>query len=304
MKENRKTELKVGITVIVAVILFIFIFGWAKNIVFSSGYKELSIRFDSVAGLEKGDAVTINGVRKGYVTGVKVDKDSVVVNATLEPDVELRNDAKFHVAMLDLMGGKKIEVHPGTSSVPFDYSVMHSGRFQGDIASAMAMLSGVQDDLVTVIKEVKISLTSLNSVIGDKEFKSDVKATIVELKRLTEKVSTVITENRDGLKKLIASGTRLADNADSFITENKEEIKTSVKQAGELIRNTNELVTKLTKFSDEITNKQNNIGKILYDDQFLSDLKATMKQAKDLINLLIKQLEGKGLKVEADVDLF
>ena len=304
MIETRKTELKVGITVIMGVIAFIIIFGWAKNMVVGSGYKDLVIKFNSVAGLEKGDAVTINGVRKGYVTGIKVEKDSVIVATTLEPDVELKADAKFFVSMLDLMGGKKVEIYPGSSSQALDLSKMQSGSFQGDVASAMAMLSGVQEDLVIVIKEVKTALTNMNSVIGDKEFTTDIKNSVTSLKQLAENVSLVISENRENLKKLLSSVVQLADNANSFIAENKEGISTTVKQAGELIRNTNELINKLIKFSDEITNKQNNLGKALYDDQLLNDLKATIKQAKDLINTLIKQLEGKGLKVEADVSLF
>jgi len=304
MKDTRKTDLKVGITVIAAIVLFAVIFGWAKNLVVGSGYKDISIVFDSVAGLEKGDAVSINGVKKGYVTELKIQGDSVYVKATLEPDTDLRNDARFNVAMLDLMGGKKIEVYPGKSPVLLDLSKSHSGSFQGDIASVMAMLGSVQGDLVTVIKEVKTSLSNLNSIIGDKAFTDDVKKSVANLKTLTEKIMVVITENRDGLKKLINSGTQLADNANNFISENKDEIKTAVKQANELIRNTNELIAKLTRFAEEVTNKQNNAGKLLYDEQFLNDLKATIKQAKDLTNTLIKQLEGKGLKVEADVSLF
>lgn len=304
MKETRKTEVKVGITVIAAAIAFIFIFGWAKNLVVGSGYKDLVIKFNSVAGLEKGDAVTINGVRKGYVTGISVEKDSVIVSTTLEPDVDLKADAKFYVSMLDLMGGKKVEIFPGSSGTPLNYAIMQSGAFQGDVASAMAMISGVQQDLIFVIKEIKTTLTNLNSIMGDKEFSADIKSSVASLKKLAEKVSVVITENQEGLKKLINSGVKLADNANSFIIDNKEEISNTIKNANELIKNTNELITKLTKFSDEITNKQNNLGKILYDEQFMGDLKATIKQAKDLITTLIKQLEGKGLKVEADVDLF
>lgn len=304
MKDNRKTELKVGITVIMAVLLFILIFGWAKNMVVGGGYKNLNIVFNSVAGLEKGDAVSINGVRKGYVAEIAVIKDSVIVKTTLEPDADIRSDARFHVAMLDLMGGKKVEIYPGKSEIPIDYNRTQSGSFQGDIASAMAMLSSVQEDLVIVIREIKSSLTNLNSVIGDKEFTSDVKKSVAGLKNLTEKISAIITENREGMKKLINTGSQLAENANNFISENKDEIKTAVKQTNELIKNTNELIGRLTKFADEVTNKQNNAGKLLYDDQFLNDLKSTIKQAKDLISTLIKQLEGKGLKVEADVSLF
>lgn len=304
MKETSKTELKVGITVIVAVLLFIIIFGWAKNLAVGSNYKELVVNFNSVAGLSKGDAVSINGVRKGYVTEISIVKDSVRVKAILDSDTDLRMDARFYVSMLDLMGGKKVEIFPGKSDTPLDYSKIHSGSFQGDIASTMAMLTSVQEDLVYVIREVKVSLTYLNDVLGDKKFTEEIKKSVLGLKTLTEKITLVINENRDDIRKLIGTGAQLAENANSFILGNKDDIKTAVKQTIELVNNTNDLISKLSKFADEVTNKQNNAGKLLYDDQFMNDLKSTIKQAKDLLNTLIKQLEGKGLKVEADVSLF
>ena len=304
MKETKKTELKVGITVILAFILFFVIFGWAKNLVIGKGVKELDIKFNSVAGLEKGDAVMINGVRKGYVTAIELVNDSVMVNVSLDEDINLKNDAKFYVAMLDLMGGKKIEIYPGSAAEPLDFKKIQAGTFQGDIASTMAMLSSVQEDLVTVIREVKTSLAGINNLIGDKAFTDEVKKSVTGLKNLTDKISAVISENRDGIKKLIDSGNKLAQNANDFIGSNKDEITSTVKNANELIKNTNDLIVRLTKFSDEITNKQNNAGKILYDEQLFEDLKTTVKQAKDLVNTLINQLKGKGLKVEADVSLF
>ena len=72
MKNQKKTEIKVGITVVVGVLVFLWIFGWAKNYNINSNRKEMTIEFNSVAGLEVGDAATINGVRKGFVDDIEV----------------------------------------------------------------------------------------------------------------------------------------------------------------------------------------------------------------------------------------
>ena len=67
MKDQRKTEIKVGVTVILGLLIFLWIYGWAKNFTVNSHRKEISVEFASVSGLSEGDPVTINGVKKGYV---------------------------------------------------------------------------------------------------------------------------------------------------------------------------------------------------------------------------------------------
>ena len=71
MKDQRKTEIKVGITVLLGLIIFLWVLGWAKNWTVNSQRKEIIVEFSSVAGLEVGDPVTINGVRKGYDTAIR-----------------------------------------------------------------------------------------------------------------------------------------------------------------------------------------------------------------------------------------
>ena len=38
MRNEKKTEIKVGITVLAGIVLFIFVYGWAKNYSVSSDY--------------------------------------------------------------------------------------------------------------------------------------------------------------------------------------------------------------------------------------------------------------------------
>jgi phospholipid/cholesterol/gamma-HCH transport system substrate-binding protein len=80
MKNERKTEIKVGITVTLSLLLFIWIFGWAKNFTLSTDRKEVQIEYTQTAGLEVGDQVTINGVRKGFVNKIKNVSNKVLVS--------------------------------------------------------------------------------------------------------------------------------------------------------------------------------------------------------------------------------
>lgn len=301
MKNNRKAEIKVGITVIAAIIILLWLFGWAKNYNLGAAQKELSIRFDNIAGLEVGDRVTINGIRKGTVESFLNDGNSVIVKTLMDGDAEIKEDAQFTILMLDLMGGKKIEINPGTSANEIDYSQIQNGYFAGDISTAMAMLSSVQNDLVDVIKEVKISLNNMNDIIADKDFSENVKISFKNINKLSNQLSILIESNKNEISGLISSGKNLTESANNLITENKEQIGESIKRLNDFINNSNSLVKKIDESISEIKNKENNIGKILYDENFLKEITETLNRVKELTRLLQTQLEGDGINVDANI---
>ncbi len=301
MNQMKKTEIKVGITVAVGIILFLWIFGWAKNYRLNSQRKIVKIEFSSVAGLEKGDATTINGVRKGYVEEIQNRNNSVLVTVNLDDDVQLKKDATFSILMLDLMGGKKIEINPGNSPEELDYTKIQKGRFLGDISTAMAMLSSVQSDLVDVIKEVKISLTNLNRVFSKKEFFDNVESSVNNLSELTAELTELVKTQKSEIEKLINNGNALAENMNNVILENKDNIRQTMESASNVLSEMKKLIAKANKLSDETVNKKNNLGKILYDEELMGNLKSSLEKLNKLSEILIKQLQDDGVNVDVNI---
>ncbi len=304
MKDERKTEVKVGVTVFVGLILLIWILGWAKNLSFSTQKEEVTVKFPNAAGLEVGDNVTVNGVREGNVEAIKVKDDYVLVKLILNNDLKLKSDASFNLDMVDMMGGKKIEINPGASAQPLDLSEIQNGNFSADIPSVMAMLGSVQNDLVTTLKQVKIAVTSLNKYLTDDKLTGEIKSSAKNLNDITEKVNQMIDENRSSIKKLTSNSVELTNDAKNFISENKESLNNSIKEISVVLKSTDSLLTKLNGFAAEVKNKKNNIGKIMYDENLVRNLNTTIKQVNELTALLIKQLNNKGLKVDTKIHLF
>ena len=301
MKDQRKTEIKVGVTFLLTIIIFLWILGWAKNWTINSNRKEISVEFSSVAGLEVNDPVTVNGVRKGYVEDIKINGSKVITLINLPSDIIIKEDAKFSVMMLDLMGGKKVEVNPGSSINELDYKKLQQGNFEGDIASAMSMLGSVQNDLVDVIKEVKISITTLNKTITDEKFTNDLKTSVANLSMLTDNLNRLVINNKDELNKLLKSGNELTKNVNSFLETNRDTLTLTINSVHDVMKTSKELLTKLNDFMDKTNTNQNNFGKLLNDSGLVDDLKTTIQQAKELIKILIEQLKSKGVEVNAHI---
>ena len=301
MKDQRKTEIKVGITVVLGILIFVWVFGWAKNLTVGSERKEISVKFSSVAGLEIGDPVTINGVRKGYVDDILIKGNEVVTVLNLEKEVNLKTDATFSVMMLDLMGGKKIEVNPGSASEEIDYIKMQNGEFLGDIASAMAMLGTVQNDLVDVIKEVKVTLSSVNKTLTDQQFNNDLKTSVSNLVLLTENLNSLLKANSGEINKLLKSGNELAQNVNEFIKTNKDSISQTLSAVQEVLKESKTMLVKVNSLIDQTNKSENNLGKILNDPKLLEDIKESISHVKDLTRILVEQLKAKGIEVNAHI---
>ncbi len=304
MKDQSKTEIKVGIMVIAGTLLFLWVLGWAKNFSFSANDKYLEIKFPTVAGLELGDPVTVNGVRKGSVEDFKIESEDVIVNVKLDSDVDLKKDAEFSISMLDLMGGKKINISPGNSPEEIDYGKVQQGQFNADIPRVMSMLGSMQEDLNGTIKDVRVTLTSLNNYLTDQQLNENIKSSIANLKDLTHKLNTLIDRNGENLSQIASNTVELTQDAKELIHNNKESIQSSISGLNTVIQRSDSLLSKLNNLADETTARKNNLGKLLYDENLYNDLAGTLKDVKELTKILTEQLKGEGINVDANIDIF
>ncbi len=304
MKDQSKTEIKVGLMVIVGALVFLWVIGWAKNFSFSTNEKLLDIKFSTVAGLEIGDPVTVNGVRKGNVVDFKIEAEDVIVEIKLDPDINLKEDASFAISMLDLMGGKKINISPGNSNQEIDYDKVQQGQFQPDIPSVMATLGSMQGDLDKIVKEVQITLTSLNSYLTDQQFNDNIKSSLSNLKDITGRLDVLVAENQSDLKTITSNTVQITSDAKEVLQNNKESIQNSLTNLQSILVRSDSLLFKLNNLADETTNRKNNLGKLLYDEDLYNNLTTTLREVKEMTKMINEQLKGDGLKVDANIDLF
>ena len=222
MKNQRRTEIRVGITVLVGIIVFLWILGWAKNFSITPTDNTVNVQFTNTAGLEVGDPVTVNGVRKGFVEDIKIKGEKVIVTMKISKDVALKEDANFGISMLDLMGGKKVEVNPGISKNLLDYKQVQSGTFYADIPYVMSMVGSFQKDITSTISDLKTTLNSLNNYLGDRKLNNDIKSSMSNLNEVTKKLNILIDENRNNLKQLTANTVELTEDAKDFLNQSHD----------------------------------------------------------------------------------
>lgn len=301
MKDQQKTEIKVGVTVIIGIVIFLWIIGWAKNFSLSSDENIIDVRFKNVSGLEIGDAVMVNGVRKGYVDDMVVNSESVDLKLKIDNTIQLKKDASFSISMLDLMGGKKVEIVPGSSSELFDYNIQHEGTFNSDIPSLMTLVGAYQEDLTNIITQTGSALTALNKYLTDPQINSDLKNSLSNLNALLVDVKKVLNENDQNISKLTQNSVELTEEAKSFITQNKDGINSSLTELKTLLADSDSLVSKFNRITDETAAQQNNLGKMLYDEEMLKSIKNTLTQLDELTKIILHQIQNEGINIDAHI---
>ena len=182
--------------------------------------------------------------------------------------------------------------------------MVHNGQFYADIPSAMALLGSIQNDLVGIVKNVEVTLSSVNKVLTDEEMKKELKMSISNLAELSAKLNKITDENRESIRTMTLNGAELTKETRSFIADNKSNVKNTVEDMRSALKNTNDLLVKINDFAEETKNQKNNAGKLLYDEKLISELKESMQQVGELTKTINDQMNQKGLKVDAKIHIF
>jgi len=301
MKQQRTTEIKVGLTVLFGIIVFIWILGWAKNFSISSTDVQLKVKFENASGLQVGNEVSVNGVKAGVVKDIYVESYYVIVEISVNGDAKLKRDAIISLEVTDLMGGKRIDISPGKDSIPINPDELQVGIFQADLASMMEVLSGIEIDLNSILEDVKVTLSEINSLLTDEEIKNDIRNSFTGLSRLTTRLNNMLVENQQNINSITKNTKEITEDTKELISANKESINSSIRNLNSILHSSDSLVTKLNFIADETISGDNNIGKLLYDDSLFISITKTLEQTKELTKLILDQLMDDGVKVDASI---
>jgi phospholipid/cholesterol/gamma-HCH transport system substrate-binding protein len=119
-----------------------------------------------------------------------LEPNDVNVELSLDNDVKLKQDATFAISMLDLMGGKKIEIFPGTSNKSFNISkTAVKVLFMQIFLPQCLCLVLYRMILLLFLKMLKFPLNSLNKYLTDEKLKfKDVKNSLSNLNSVNRKI--------------------------------------------------------------------------------------------------------------------
>lgn len=300
MADKKFSEFKVGLFVLIAVLVVFLTVFWAKGFSVNLSQQEYRVYFSKVSGLNEGDQVSVNGVRKGKIDKIELEGDSVKIQFNIDKSIKLRKDYDIYVAATELTGGKVLYIEPGKSTIDVNPDEPLHGNPGADFASLMNSFSEITTDIKSLIGEFKTSTDNLNKVIlnvneivGDDNLKGNIRTTLSNLAVSSRNLNSLVDDSRSGINRITTKLGTTVDNVDLAIGDNSKDLKNTLMEIQSLTNTVDTLVYNLNVVVTDIQDKDKGIGKFLTDDKFFNNINATLSE----IEKLTKNIRKNGIKL-------
>lgn len=291
----RSPEIKVGAFVVLG--LFILFFGiiWAKGYSFSANKYKIDILFDNASGLGEGDPVTVNGVRKGKVDRIILMKNQVLVEVLLNKDVMLFQDAHASIGMLELMGGKRVEINPGSQEPPLDLKHLKSPLI-GNYSASIPELIGMAGELAKETREMLAVLkTSIQSTIGDSSVQISFHKSVRNIEKMSEQLAFLINKNKAQLQTSMNYLNASTKQLNDLVVAHKTDIDTTLTEFKQFSVELNNFSNSLRAITFQIQNRKGTLAKLIYDEDMYNKFQRSANNL-DSLSTNLRQNLGKYLK--------
>ncbi|HOK13611.1 MAG TPA: MlaD family protein [Candidatus Kapabacteria bacterium] len=307
MNKQKKIEIKVGIVSVLAIIILIIGLSLAKGVSITAAKNLVHFRFNNSGGITEGSPVVVNGVRCGVVKSIANNNGSVLITADMESTDNLKADCFARITILEITGGKKIEVFPGKSSEPFDISKEIPGKATADLADLIATLGEVSNDAASLVKNLDTLTQNLNYVMNNKRLLDNLETIAYNTSEMTANLNTFIKDNYNALQNTVSNLSILVSDLKKTYSQNEPKLNKIIGQIEIALTNANELLSKMqntigeadrtlaniNNITEEVRSGSGLANRLIYDRTLASELDSTLKS----INTLLNQIEKHGVNV-------
>ena len=176
-------EFKIGIVVTIAAALLYWGINFLKGKDVFSNERIFIAVYDDVAGLEKTNPVTINGLAVGQVRNMKFTEDGqarVVIELVLKNQIDIPRNSSAKIVSSDLLGSKAVEIRLGNSpelAQPGDTLVSEvEASIKDEVNRQLQPLKVKAESLMSSIDTVLTMLQSVFSSDNTDNFAKSVKS--------------------------------------------------------------------------------------------------------------------------------
>lgn len=292
MKLNN--ELKIGLTVVLAVIIGFIGFRVMKDVpVFRQG-NIIYTKYDRVDGLSVGTPVTLRGIKIGSVqslTLLPTDSVQVALNINLTDGLPVGSIA--YVRSLDLLGSKGIEIERSSSSDLIEHLDEIKGVYDKGLMSEFAAKGGQISDNVTESSDrINVLLAELQSIVqeGGKE---NIAQTLGNMNSATGQIDELLKETNEDLKLSIESLRKSMENLEGLTADEEGNIKSMIAnleatstELDVIAKNLNSITGDLSQIMRKINEGEGSLGLMVNDPNLYRNLDSLTVN----MNIFLEQL--------------
>lgn len=309
--EKVSNELKIGLTIIVAIIVAFLGYTFMKDIPIFKSSTTIHTKFDQVYGLTPGNVVNIKGFKIGTVKQMELlDSDSTRVTLNIEEGHQIPKGSVALLKSSGVLGGKFIEIQKSDSSEMVQDNGSIEGIFEKGIMDNFAEEGArLSDDISGSIRGIEELVTSLNQTMNE-ENKENISGIIRNLESSTGSLNKVIQDRQADLDQMIVDAKNTLQNLDELSGENKEKLTALIEnleatsaELETLSTGLNETNLTLNEVLTKINNGEGTLGKMVNDPSLYNNIDSLSVN----LNQLIKNINdnpGKYMKHMRLIEVF
>lgn len=305
-------EVKVGISIVLAALVFYFGGRYLQNVPLFRGSYTLHAQFSDAGGLVSGNQVRINGVNVGSVESVRLDPEARVARVRFRVDrsVQIPEGSTAEITGVSALGGVRLAINLGPPTNPR----IEPGGFiptppqkdvLGQLSDRAPMLAARADSLLSsanaTMEEAQIMLNSPDS---------DLRTTFVAIRESANALQKLLEAQQNRLSRVMDNTADLTSELQTFAETNTDSLSRSVQRMNAVLDQTDRNLKQLeqtTNNLDALVTKINEgdgtLGRLVNDPSLYMRLDSTTAQ----LNLLLKDFQnnpGRYLKDMSVVKVF
>ena len=302
---TKGAEFTVGLFVLIGILLLAGLIIWFGKVVeLGREQYEVSAIFGNIHGMAPGTPVRYLGIDVGRLekTGFTAKGDRVRLVLSISARYDIPADAVLSVRPTGILGDYYLEFgagQPEAGYLPKDGTALVQGEPMLTIDEIASQLSGFTAKLSSTLDALGGNLTSLtaslNQLLGDEKFRTDIKKTVAEapdavrsFKEMTDHVTQVSQEAQDLVKQMKAA----AEKLDSQVTRQGKNLD----QLTEGLRKSADAVSDTLASLDEILKRFNEgkgtVGALVQKDELHEKMVQAVDRMNDALIEIRKMAEG------------
>ncbi|MBN2726573.1 MCE family protein [Candidatus Mcinerneyibacteriota bacterium] len=288
-------EVKWGIFVASGVIVLFAIFLlFGEFKFFSKGYN-IFVSFNFTNGLEENAPVRLAGVNVGTVDDVQMVYDQkgtlhVMVRLWIREDIRLREDSRFYINTLGLLGEKYVEISPGTISEPMlpDNSTV-VGIDPMSTEELFVKGNEIANNLDQIMSQLSrlISTDSIDIFMGALESVTAAMNTADTILRENRKnileATTAVNQSARSLPRVAAHMEKVSGELEQGFAGKGEKIDAIITNLEDFSRSLDELSTLMAEINRKIQEKEGSVGRLMGEEELYENINEASEELKLLL---------------------
>jgi len=300
-KINRYKAFGIGLSFIVALVLFIWGYNFLKGNDLFGKETEYYAEYNQINGLLNSNPVLINGLRVGKVKSIYFKPDMsgrIMVVLTLDSDFPIPDNSVARIFSSDLMGSKAIDLQLGNSATyAQDGDTLRSGVEAGLMEEVNAQVQPIKQKAEDLLGSIDTLVVAFQSIFNEsartnlKESFNDLRSTFANLESATGNIDNMVVSEASRISsiliKLDSLALTLTENREgiSNIVSNFEVISDSLAKSDipATFANINATLNEMQLLLHSIQSGEGTLGQLMVNDSLYHHLN---RSAADLDSLL------------------